>query len=254
MTKGTAIFQIDEEAYELNKGQALFINGGRLHSGVSVNGQPCSYDAIVFEPEALTGFYDKCIEYLNDITTNKIIIRCYYTGESLWEQELLNNLNEICSCFTTRGYGYHLAVKGRLLLMFSILLANGAYIINNKGKAPMPESVERMKKVVLYIQKNYQNKIGIDELAAQINMSRHYFCRYFKKVTGITPVDYINCYKTDRAAALIETKDISIMEAGMEAGFYNFSYFIKTFKRFKNCTPSEYRKQKCRKLNKDDMS
>lgn len=49
-------------------------------------------------------------------------------------------------------------------------------------------------------------------------------------------------YRTDRAAALIETTNISIMGAGMEAGFDNFSYFIRIFKRFKNCTPSEYRK------------
>jgi AraC-like DNA-binding protein len=254
MTKGTAIFQIDDESYELKEGQAIFISGGRLHSGIPVNGQPCSYDAIVFELEALADFYDKCIEYLNDIKMNKIIIKSYYAGENLWEQELLRNLNEISACFTTQEYGYHLAVKGRLLLLFSILLANKAYTTNIKGTAPLTENVERLKKVVQYIQDHYQSKIAIDDLATLLNMSRHYFCRFFKKTTGITPVDYINGYKTDRAAALIDTTNISIMEAGMEAGFDNFSYFIRTFKRFKNCTPSEYRRRQREKLNKDDMS
>ncbi|MGB8453242.1 MAG: AraC family transcriptional regulator [Anaerocolumna sp.] len=241
MTKGTAIFQIDDESYELKEGQALFISGGKLHSGITADGTPCSYDAIVFELDTLSDFYDKCTEYLKDIKMNKIIIRSCYKGESPWEQDLLHNLKETSSCFSTQNYGYHLAVKGRLLLLFSILLANKAYTTNIKGKAPLTENVERLKKVVLYIQEHYQSKITIDDLAAHLNMSRHYFCRFFKKTTGITPVDYINCYKTDRAAALIETTNISIMEAGMEAGFDNFSYFIKTFKRYKNCTPSEYR-------------
>lgn len=243
MKKGSAIFQIDEEAYELKEGQAIFVNGGRLHSGTSINGQPCSYEAIVFDPEALIGLYDKCHEYLNDIKMNRIIIRCHYTGETLWEQELLHNLNEISSCLSTQGYGYHLAVKGRFLVMFSILLANGAYTTNLKGKDCSTVNIERLKKVILYIQEHYQSKITIDALAEQVNMSRHYFCRFFKKATGMTPIDYINSYKADRAAALIETTDISIMEAGMESGFDNFSYFIRTFKKFKNRTPSDYRKQ-----------
>lgn len=247
MTKGTAIFHIDDEAFTLNEGQAIFINGGRLHSGITGNGQPCSYDAVVFEPEALAGIYDRCMEYLNDIKMNKIIIKSFFTGGDSWEQELLSNLKEISVCFSTSGYGYHLAVKGRLLLMFSMILANGAYTVNNKGKAPVTGNIERLKKVIQYIQDHYQSRIMIDDLAAQVNMSRHYFCRFFKKFTGNTPVDYINCYKIDRAAALIETTNTSIMEAGLESGFDNFSYFIKTFKRFKNCTPSEYRNPAVRK-------
>lgn len=241
MRKGTANFHIDDEIIELKEGHATFINGGRLHSGIAEKGQSCSYDAIVFEPETLAGIYDRCIEYLNDIKMNKIIIESVFTGKNLWEQELLKNIKEISDCFSTNSYGYHLAIKGRLLLLFSIILANGAYTVNTKGKSPLTGNMERLKKVIQYIQDHYQDKIMLDDLATQLNMSRHYFCRYFKKLTGITPVDYINCYRIGRAAALIETTDISIMEAGLESGFNNLSYFIKTFKKFKNCTPSEYR-------------
>jgi len=225
----------------LKEGQAVFINGGRLHSGITANGQPCSYDAIVFAPEALASIYDQCFEYLNDIKMIKIMIKSVFIEESYWEKELLSNLKEISNCFSTNEYGYHLAVKGRLLLLFSIILANGAYTANCKGKTPLTGDLERLKKVIQYIQDHYQSKIMLDDLAAQLNMSRHYFCRYFKKSTSITPVDYINCYRISRAAALIETTNISIMEAGLESGFDNFSYFIKTFKKYKNCTPSEYR-------------
>ncbi len=245
MTKGSAIFQVDDEAYEIEEGQAIFINGGRLHSGATINGQTCSYDAIVFEPEALVGFHDKCIEYLNDISMNRIMIQCYYSGESPWEQELLRNLQEITLSLATHSYGYHLAVKGRLLLLFSILLSNGAYLTNTKGKSSVTENITRLKKVIQYIQEHYQSKITIEDLASQLSMSRHYFCRFFKKATGVTPFDYINSYKTDRAAALIETTDLSIMEAGMDSGFDNFSYFIKTFKKYKKVTPSEYRRLHC---------
>ncbi len=254
MTKGSALFQIDDECYELKKGQAIFINGGRLHSGLSINEHPCSYDAIVFELEDLVDFSDRCIEYLKDIKMNKVIIKSCYLGESLWEKELLYHLNEICTGLYKREYGFHLAVKGRLLLLFSLVLTNGAYSINEKGTIPLTESVERMKIVVQYIQEHYQSKITIDDLAARLNMNRHYFCRFFKKVTGITAVDYINSYRTERAAALIETSNISIMEAGLEVGFDNFSYFIKIFKRIKNCTPSEYRKLQIEKHKEREVS
>lgn len=42
MAKGTVLFQIDDETHELKEGQAIFINGGRLHSGLAVNDEPRS--------------------------------------------------------------------------------------------------------------------------------------------------------------------------------------------------------------------
>lgn len=248
MTKGSALFYIDDESFTLQEGQALFVTGGRLHSGINKNGQPCSYDAIVFSLESLTGIYDKCMAYLNDIKTNNIIIKSIFTGEDSWEEELLHTIKALTTCFFLRKNGYQLEVKGRLLMLFSMIFANEAYKVNNQDNSYAGVNAERLKKVIQYIHNNYQHRITLDDLAYQVNMNRHYFCRYFKKHTGHTPIDYINSYKINQAAILIETTNMSIMEAGMESGFDNLSYFIKTFKKSKNCTPTEYRNSDARNI------
>ena len=72
-------------------------------------------------------------------------------------------------------------------------------------------------------------------------MNSQYFCRFFKSVIGKTPIDYINNYRIEKSVELLVTTNDKILNICYSVGFDNFSYFIKTFKKIKNCTPSEYR-------------
>ena len=86
------------------------------------------------------------------------------------------------------------------------------------------------------------NKIYIEDLALEANMNVQYFCRFFKSVIGKTPVEYINSYRIEKATELLQTETLSISNIALSVGIDNFSYFVKQFKKYKNCTPSQYRK------------
>lgn len=73
-------------------------------------------------------------------------------------------------------------------------------------------------------------------------MNVQYFCRFFKSVVGKTPVEYINSYRIEKATELLQTETLSISNIALNVGIDNFSYFIKQFKKYKNSTPSQYRK------------
>lgn len=66
------------------------------------------------------------------------------------------------------------------------------------------------------------------------------FCRYFKKITGKTFVQFVNEYRLAHAAKLLHEKQISILDVSFESGFNNFSHFNKQFKKFTQKTPSDY--------------
>ena len=51
----------------------------------------------------------------------------------------------------------------------------------------------------MYIDKNYLNKIYIEDLAKEVNMNSQYFCRFFKSVIGKTPIDYLNNYRIEKS-------------------------------------------------------
>jgi AraC-like DNA-binding protein len=93
-----------------------------------------------------------------------------------------------------------------------------------------------------YIKENYHERICIDDLANVVNLTRYHFGRFFKSLTGQTPIDYINYFRINQAVRLLEDENRKIMDIALEVGFDNFSYFIERFKIYKKCTPSEYRK------------
>lgn len=119
------------------------------------------------------------------------------------------------------------------------------FISNEKLKKYKKENtykIERLKKVLKYIHSNYHQDLHLKDMADVINISKYHFSHFFKSITGITPVDYLNSYRINQACHLLDDNDRLILDIALAVGFNNFSYFIKTFKKYKGCTPSEYRK------------
>ena len=101
---------------------------------------------------------------------------------------------------------------------------------------------EKFRKVLAYIERNYQNKIKVEDLAKECNYSEGAFCRYFKKMTKLTFTQFLNNYRIDIAKKhLIEGKNVS--EAAYSSGFESLSYFNRVFKRTIGSGPREWLKQ-----------
>ncbi len=77
-------------------------------------------------------------------------------------------------------------------------------------------------------------------LARIAGMNPKYFCRYFRSMTGRTPIDYLNYYRVECACEMLSTKDISVKETAISCGFSDESYFVKTFRKYKNTTPKQF--------------
>lgn len=71
---------------------------------------------------------------------------------------------------------------------------------------------------------------------------QQYFCRFFKKYLGKTPMAYINTYRLQQAALLLETTDIPITTLCLECGFNNLGHFFDKFKSLYGITPLQFRK------------
>jgi AraC-like DNA-binding protein len=136
---------------------------------------------------------------------------------------------------------FELYTKAYLLTILSIIFENNLLVTCPK-KSNFKSRQFRIKKVLTYIDENLSTKLTLDSLAAIINMSRFHFCRFFKKYTSMSPIEYINTRRIDEAEKLLKHRDYSVTEAALEVGFENLSYFTKQFKKYKNSLPSEFLK------------
>ena len=105
------------------------------------------------------------------------------------------------------------------------------------------QNSENIKKVYEFIHANFHRKITLQEISQLVNMSPVSFNRFIRNRTGKTFVNYVNDTRISYATRwLIETEQ-SIGEISYRCGFHNIANFNRIFRKAKNCTPSEFRKE-----------
>ena len=103
------------------------------------------------------------------------------------------------------------------------------------------DDYDKMKLVYEYVQKNFAEKITLEDVSSVASMTSISFNRFIKKRTGKTFVNYINDIRIGYAARWLVEKDMSVYEIAFKSGFNNIANFNRSFKAIKNRTPSQYR-------------
>jgi len=98
---------------------------------------------------------------------------------------------------------------------------------------------QKMNKIYKFIMANFKEQISIEQLASEVNMTKTSFCRFFKKRTNKSFVQYVNEIRIGYACKLLYTQAYNISEAAYDSGFENISNFNKQFMKIKKETPSQ---------------
>ncbi|MBQ2325096.1 MAG: helix-turn-helix transcriptional regulator [Clostridia bacterium] len=97
-----------------------------------------------------------------------------------------------------------------------------------------------INKIIAYINANYMRKITLDELCEEVNISKQYCMRIFKKHMHTTINDYILTTRMKHAAYCLRHTYMNVNEAASYLGFSSVSYFSRVFKDYYGVAPSEY--------------
>lgn len=100
---------------------------------------------------------------------------------------------------------------------------------------------ERMTKVLAHVNHHIYENIDVEALADVACVTKPYLARLFKREFGLSPLQYINLKKMERAQLLLLTEELSVKEVAYKLGFSDISYFIRLFKRMTGATPQVYR-------------
>lgn len=100
----------------------------------------------------------------------------------------------------------------------------------------------RLKEVYSFIEKNFQRSITIEEMAQLTHLSKAAFCRYFKKMTRLTFIEFLNQYRIEQAKLLLK-EDKNVTETCYECGFESLSYFNRIFKKVVGENPLHFKKK-----------
>ncbi|WP_281287048.1 helix-turn-helix domain-containing protein [Paenibacillus hemerocallicola] len=90
---------------------------------------------------------------------------------------------------------------------------------------------------------NYSKNYSVDEICQMIGYSTSHFQLIFKKVTGITIIQYQNEIKIKKARDLLQYGNCNVTEAALQVGFNDMNYFSRLYKKMTGHNPSEYLKR-----------
>jgi AraC-like DNA-binding protein len=132
---------------------------------------------------------------------------------------------------------FHLKMETQAILqsLFSRFLVH----IPNK----MKDMDNHIHKALIYIHKNLDKPISLQELADTSCLNKDYFIHLFKKEMKCTPIQYVIQKKIEKAQLMLIIKNISIKEAAYSISIDSPSYFNRLFKKVTGRSPSTWIKE-----------
>jgi AraC-like DNA-binding protein len=92
-----------------------------------------------------------------------------------------------------------------------------------------------------FIEKHQAEPLSLGRVAHAANISRHYFCKMFKKATGINFIDYLSRVRVEKSKTLLLNPNSRISEAAFACGFQSMTNFNRAFKRIVGRSPTQFR-------------
>ncbi|QJD82972.1 AraC family transcriptional regulator [Cohnella herbarum] len=120
------------------------------------------------------------------------------------------------------------------------------FIVNASDKSDMSD--ERIDRSISHMELRYTEKISMEELADKANMGPAAYSRQFRKVTGISPVEYLGNIRIDRAKRLLDQDSSRVKEVAAAVGFRSEFYFSRTFQRIVGVSPTVFMKRSTLKI------
>lgn len=225
---GCGRLEYSGKKYELSAGDCVFIDCMEPYSHFTAN---CLWKLqwVHFNGETMPGIYDKYRERGGQpIFRPHTIIE--YTG-------ILDNIFAISS---SEDYLRDMKINEQLSALLTRIME-----MSWVPEAQMKRGNSReysLQDIKAYLDKNWQKKIALDELAEKFYINKFYLARLFKNHYGSSILNYIMDLRITQAKKMLRFTDSQIDCIGRECGFEDANYFTRMFKKVEGCSPSEYRK------------
>lgn len=126
----------------------------------------------------------------------------------------------------------------KLLTIFAqhLSMISNQVLVQNKNTEP--PVITRAKE---YIIEHQAEDLSLGQVAKAVNTSTFYFCKMFKKVTGINFTDYLSRVRIEKSKNLLLNPNLRISEIAFEVGFQSLTHFNRVFKKVLGQSPTQYR-------------
>ena len=118
-------------------------------------------------------------------------------------------------------------------------------IVDSEEKAA--HKMTKMEQVYCYIRRNFDKPLLLKKVAEEVYLSPKYLSRLFKEKTGMTFNEYKILLRVEAAKQFLQQSSYTISQIALRLGYHNPDSFMRMFKKYTACRPSEFRNNFCKK-------
>lgn len=226
----------NDQEIDVKEGELSIVSPTVLHGGRSGSeGYECY--VIMFEISDLFNATVSAKQYIEPIINGDI--RFQYKTDIPQIVKLAEKIVEM----QLDGGKYHpLETVGCLYRLLGLLCL---YCIDDKFS--VPQKSQRFDSVINYLNANFATDISVADVSRRFGYDEAYFCRKFKKATGMTVTKYIRTQRLERARHLLQKSEESVRHIAISCGFVDAAYFTNCFKNMYGISPTKYRAEYTKK-------
>lgn len=248
---GRGVHVVGSEEYPVSKGDLYIINYDIPHVFIQ-NEEDREGDFIVYNCVFKPEFIDYSLINSNDfkdITTSLLFNTFFIEDKPAVNLKLAGtNQQEIEEIYRKMHMEYTAMPKGYTNILRSCLIELLTKIFRlleaeDSGQNINIHKSDIIKKAMDFLKANFSSHdLNIDEVAIRTFLSRSYFSKLFKEVTGQNFSEYLQNLRVTEACTLLKSTDKKITDIMSDVGFKDIKHFNQLFKKITGKTPSEYRK------------
>lgn len=238
---GTVDFSVGEKQFSLPEGYGIFINSKILHRYIS---EDCAITPnFVFAPTFIAPqtslIYQK---YVLPIQFSTLDFQTF-SPNTPWQAEVLAIMKEL---ITIQEADTDVELKTSFFIqkLWHLIYSNLDEKQLKQKATSSTSSQVRLQLMMQYIHQDFQKELSLDEIAQHAMISKRTALNLFQKYLHTTPIRYLICYRLQEAAKLLATTEKKISTISKNTGFESVDYFCKTFKKYYQMTPTQYRTKK----------
>lgn len=235
--EGSVVVNTSVCQYFLKKDDIFLINSNEIHS-LTRNEEANIILAIQFDPKLSKSYFPKLqrLKFLDKLIDKRESPQC-------WEK-IRKGLADFMTDYYKKEYGYQFKLISTLnMLIYNLLQYMRHEFIVEDMLFNEQKNLERLNRIIIYIQENYANKVSLKDLAAAENLDMYYLSHFIKKQLGISFQQYLNKIRLEKAAELLIQTNWKQIDICVESGFSDYRYLSKMFAKEYGCTPSQYKQQ-----------
>jgi AraC-like DNA-binding protein/mannose-6-phosphate isomerase-like protein (cupin superfamily) len=245
LCSGAANCHIQDRLLPFNEGDLAIVGSTLYHRVECESSSPLTIAALFFEPDLIRceGGSDSA-EYLTPFLLQDSEFPHIVPAETGIPNQVLELMLRIRSELPPLSPRGRLAVKTYLKMILMLLVNRYAsYAGTVETFQRQQRDLDRLLPLFRFLGENCGCAIQVKEASRICGMSDSHFMSFFKRVTGLSFMKYLNHYRVERSQVLLVNTDESMASISQEMGFCDQSYFGTVFRRLVGMTPAAYRRR-----------